>query len=107
MVRDLKNGEHTRIHERGRNLSAGQRQRISLARALLGSPRILLLDEVDSHLDAESRHLLIEAIKAYPGTVIWATHLVDPIDDLDAIWRIENGKIVNYQARIHRLQAVG
>lgn len=106
MLADLPDGSRTRIHERGRNLSAGQRQRIALARALLGSPRILLLDEVDSHLDAQARRLLIETIQAYPGTVLWATHLDDPFYGVDAVWRIEFGKVVCRQTEKQRLRAV-
>ncbi|MDX2455424.1 ABC transporter ATP-binding protein [Desulfosarcina sp.] len=107
LVRDLPKGEQTHIHERGRNLSAGQRQRIALARALLGSPRILLLDEVDSHLDAEARNLLINAIQAYPGTVLWATHLEEPLYGVDAVWRIENRKITCHRPEKRQLRAVG
>lgn len=93
LIDDLPKGSRTRIHERGRNLSAGQRQRIALARALLGSPRILLLDEVDSHLDAEARRQLIEIIHAYPGTVVWATHLDAPFHHVDAVWRMGDGAL--------------
>jgi ATP-binding cassette, subfamily B, bacterial len=108
MENDLPEGRHTRIHERGRNLSAGQRQRIALARALLGSPRILLLDEVDAHLDAEARNLLIKTIQSYPGTVLWVTHLEDPYyDGVDAIWQIEDGKITCRQPENRHLRAVG
>jgi ABC-type multidrug transport system fused ATPase/permease subunit len=107
LVNDLPKGEQTRLHERGRNLSAGQRQRLALARALLGSPRILLLDEVDSHLDSGARNLLSKVIHTYPGTVLWATHLAEPLSGVDEVWRIENGQVTRHQTAIRRLHAVG
>jgi len=107
LIDSLPDGSQTRIHERGRNLSAGQRQRVALARALLGAPRILLLDEVDSHLDADARRRLMDVIKAYPGTVVWATHLDAPFYGVDAVWRIEDGKVVCGRAEDRRLHALG
>lgn len=107
LIDSLPEGSRTRIHERGRNLSAGQRQRIALARALLGAPRILLLDEVDSHLDADARRRLMDVIQTYPGTVVWATHLDAPFYGVDAVWRIEDGKVVCGRAEARRLHAVG
>lgn len=107
LIGDLPHGRRTRIHERGRNLSAGQRQRLSLTRALLGSPRILLLDEVDAHLDADARRQLMDIIRSYPGTVLWATHLDNPFYGVDAIWRIENGVVVNGRMGPQRLRATG
>jgi len=64
----------TRIAEGGRNLSQGERQRIALARALMAEPSILLLDEVDAHLDEKSRSVLERVIREFDGTIIAATH---------------------------------
>ena len=107
IIDDLPDGDRTRIQERGRNLSAGQRQRIALARAMLGTPRILLLDEVDAHLDAHARRLLFQTIQSYPGTVLWATHLDAPFYGVDVVWRVENGRLIHRKPAQLLLKAAG
>jgi len=74
VVERLDRGLETRIAEGGRNLSHGERQRIALARALMAEPSILLLDEVDAHLDEKSRSVLERVIREFNGTIIAATH---------------------------------
>ena len=107
VVKQLPRGAHTRIQEGGRNLSLGQRQRILLARALVGTPRILLLDEVDAHLDAASRNILYQAIRSYPGTVLWVTHRTDLPVRTDAEWRLENGRLAQRRGRNRSLRVAG
>lgn len=62
------------IQEGGANLSDGERARLQLARAIVATPNILLLDEMEAHLDAAGRSMLHDVIRAYPGTVIFASH---------------------------------
>ena len=97
LIRQLPRGEHTKIREGGRNLSMGQRSRILMARALLGGPRILLLDEVDAHLDARARQAVQDVIRTFSGTVLWVTHRQIPLVGVDAVWRIEKGQIKPFE----------
>jgi len=83
-----------RVVEGGLNLSPGQRQRIALARALLGAPRILLLDEVDANMDPESTVLIDRILQTYQGTILFVSHRVEQITQADTIWHIEGGTII-------------
>jgi ABC-type multidrug transport system fused ATPase/permease subunit len=90
---ELDEGLGARITEGGLNLSVGQRQRIALARAMLGAPRLLLLDEADANLDAESRQVLERLLARHAGTVILVTHRDEMIAAADRVWRLENGAL--------------
>jgi len=96
LLAELPEGFQTRIVEGGRNLSAGQRQRLALARALLGDPRVLLLDEADANLDTRARAITDRVIQAQRGrrTTLVVTHRVEALEWADAIWRLEGGRIV-------------
>ena len=107
MLKQLPRGARTRIQEGGRNLSLGQRQRILLARALAGTPRILLLDEVDAHMDAASRKILYQAIRTYPGTVLWVTHRTDAPVPMDVEWRLQKGRLEQGTDRKRPLRVAG
>jgi ABC-type bacteriocin/lantibiotic exporter with double-glycine peptidase domain len=95
LLDELPEGADTRVIEGGRNLSAGQRQRIALARALLGDPRVLLLDEADSNLDQRARSLVDRVIQAQRGerTVLVVSHRAEVLRWADVIWRLEGGRI--------------
>jgi ATP-binding cassette, subfamily B, bacterial len=88
------NGAETRLYEGGRNLSVGERQRLCLARAMVGNPPILLLDEPTSGLDASSRSVIHDIILRYRGTVIMVTHDQDEASLADEIWEIREGRLV-------------
>lgn len=94
-VEELENGYQTVIGERGVKLSAGQRQRISLARAVLACPRILILDEATSNLDSESETAIQEALTRITKdlTAIVIAHRLSTIRDADQILVIEEGRI--------------
>ncbi len=96
-----------RILEGGRNLSAGQRQRVMLARAMMGNPRILLLDEVDAHLDERSRAIVDNVIRSYSGTVLWVTHRSDVSAVADARWRLEGGRLHKKESGTRVLKVAG
>lgn len=84
--------EH-RVSRGGKNLSLGQQQTIILARAILGSPEILLLDEADSFLDGEMRRVFTDIVINYSGTVIMATHNLKHITLANEIWVLKNGQL--------------
>jgi len=90
----LPKGLQTRVQEGGRNLSLGERQRIAMARALLGQPRILLFDEADAHLDPEGRQVLDAIVASYPGTVLLVTHDPTRLKGADQVWYVEGGRIL-------------
>lgn len=95
VVAALPQGIHTVVGERGLDLSAGQRQRIALARALVRDPDILVLDEATSALDGESEQAIHEALQALHGTMtmVIIAHRLTTVMETDKIVVIEKGKI--------------
>ena len=93
LLAELPQGEKTKIAEGGKGLSAGQRQKISLARAILGNPKILLLDEIDANLDPKATNIVDRVLENHDGTVLIITHRPERLAIADVIWYLENGKI--------------
>lgn len=89
-------GLNTIVGERGIKLSGGQRQRIAIARAILKDPKILILDEATSSLDAESEKWVQEALDVlmYNRTSIIIAHRLATIREVDCIYVLENGQII-------------
>lgn len=95
-IRALPMAYDTVVGEGGSLLSAGQRQRIALARALINNPKILILDEATSALDYESEHLVQRNLKEIVKgrTVFMVAHRLSTLRFADRIIVIENGKVV-------------
>ncbi len=94
MLNRLPQGLETQAGERGLALSAGERQRIALARALLRRPSVLILDEPTSALDAQTERLVASSLRAAlpHSTLIVITHRPALAEIADAIITIENGR---------------
>ncbi len=95
-IENLPEGMHTKVGERGVKLSAGQRQRIAIARALLHNPCILLLDEATASLDNESEALVQDALnRLMQGrTTIVVAHRLTTVERADQILVLNEGRIV-------------
>jgi ABC-type multidrug transport system fused ATPase/permease subunit len=92
----LPEGYDTMIGERGVKLSGGQKQRLALARAILADPRILILDEATSSVDAEAEYLIQQALEAVLAdrTALVIAHRLSTIRNADKIIALEEGQIV-------------
>jgi ABC-type multidrug transport system fused ATPase/permease subunit len=95
-IADLEHGYHTPVSEQGRSLSAGQRQLLSLARALLVNPAILLLDEATANLDlaTEARVQQAMGLVARGRTTLIIAHRLQTARAAQRILVVDNGKIV-------------
>jgi ABC-type multidrug transport system fused ATPase/permease subunit len=91
----LENGYDTELQERGQNLSMGQRQLISFARAILADPAIILLDEATANIDSQSEHLLQQGLKKLikGRTTLIIAHRLSTVHDADFIVVLEGGRI--------------
>jgi ATP-binding cassette subfamily B protein len=92
----MPDGLATVVGERGITLSGGQRQRVALARALSSTPRLLVLDDSLSSVDAETEKLILGHLRSVLGgrTAVLISHRVAAIKDADQILVIDQGKIV-------------
>jgi len=95
-VKELKDGIHTQIGERGMRLSGGQRQRLGIARALYLNPKILVFDEATSALDNETEAAIMSSINSLHGkkTMIIIAHRLQTIKDCDIVYRVGDGRII-------------
>lgn len=102
LILGLPNGYDTMLGWGGRGLSAGQAQRIGLARALYGDPPIVLLDEPNAHLDANGENQLIETLNELKGRqagVMIVAHRMGVLSAADKILVLRDGQIDAFGAR--------
>lgn len=92
-IMSLPKGYHTYVGQRGVNLSGGQKQRLSIARALADHPKILLLDDSTSALDAETEERVLDAIRKRHCTIFIVSQKISSVLDADQILLLENGTI--------------
>jgi ATP-binding cassette subfamily C protein len=83
------------VGERGARVSAGQRQRIMLARALAHRPRLLILDEATSALDPDSEAAICETLRGLRGqlTIVAVSHQPALAEFADAVYRLREGQL--------------
>jgi len=108
-IMQLPDGYGTEIGERGVRLSGGQKQRLALARAVLADPRILILDEATSSVDAEAEYLIQQALervlKGRSALVI--AHRLSTIRNADKIIALDRGRIVEVGSHEELIQREG
>ncbi|WP_339915285.1 ABC transporter ATP-binding protein [uncultured Brevundimonas sp.] len=95
LVARLPHGLDTKVRGDGANLSLGERQAVLLARALLGSPDILLIDSVDSHLTPEVVERLTHILREYRGIVLMTASRPEITGCATRIWHIEDGALID------------
>ena len=95
-VRSLPEGLDSSVGERGIRVSGGQRQRLSIARALYEDPEVLIMDEATAALDNDTEKAIMDSINRLHGnkTLIIIAHRLQTIEKCDAVYRIGDGKAV-------------
>jgi ABC-type multidrug transport system fused ATPase/permease subunit len=94
-VKDLVEGPESFVGERGSKLSGGQRQRLGISRALYSNPKLIIMDEATSSLDAETEYTLNETIQKLRGrvTIVVIAHRLATVRNADIVCYINNGTI--------------
>lgn len=93
-IRQMPMGIHTVVSESGSTFSGGQRQRLMIARAIVGRPRILLFDEATSALDNRTQAIVSKSLERLQATRLVIAHRLSTIISADRIYVIEAGRVV-------------
>ncbi|MGO1510394.1 MAG: ABC transporter ATP-binding protein [Actinomycetaceae bacterium] len=94
LVDSLPDGWDTDVGPGGGQLSAGQQARISIARAALGRPALLVLDEAEAHLDPENSKVVDRVLADHHGTALVVTHRHELMSSSDVVWCLDDGRLV-------------
>lgn len=108
-VMSLPNGYDAILGERGNNLSTGQRQQLSLARALVVPPRILILDEATSNIDSQTESVILTSLEHLRGqvTFIVVAHRLSTIQSADQILVLHHGQLSEHGTHAELLKCGG
>jgi ABC-type multidrug transport system fused ATPase/permease subunit len=108
-IRDLPDGYETRVGERGLTLSGGQRQRVAIARALLADPRILILDDATSSVDATTEAAIKTGLREAMAerTTFIIAHRLSTVSLADEVVVIDGGRIVDRGTHEELLEGCG
>ncbi len=95
-ILELPQGYDTVIGERGITLSGGQKQRLSIARAFVRNPRVIILDDAFSSVDAETEREVLKRLReeAEGRTIILITHRLSSVREMDLIAVLDEGRLV-------------
>lgn len=102
-------GLDTPVAQEGLTISGGERQRISLARALADDPDILVLDEATSALDSDSERIVLDTVERLRGdvTIVWIAHRLSTVIDADRVWVMDGGAIIEQGPPAELLSCAG
>ena len=108
-IASLPKGESTMVGERGLKLSGGEKQRVSIARALLKHPPIMVFDEATSSLDSHSEKIILKAIGeiSHQQTTLVIAHRLSTIMDADRIIVLDNGQVAEQGSHVELLARGG
>jgi len=95
----LPGGEDYRLQEAGQNLSLGQRHRLAVARAILGDPALLIVDEIDANLDPQAGEVLDRVLDEFSGTILMVTRAESRLARADFFWHLDAGRLVRIEDR--------
>jgi ABC-type multidrug transport system fused ATPase/permease subunit len=106
-VKQLPEGLDTQLNEDGLNFSGGQRARLSLARALLLERPILILDEPLANIDAQSQHIIVDALGRirHDKTCLVISHQPVFRNHADQLLQLENGQITSVESQFSMMQS--
>lgn len=106
LLAQLPDGESFRVQEGGRNLSLGQRHKLAIARALLGQPSILIVDEIDANLDQQAALILEDVLKTYTGTLLLVSRSTERLALVDTCWHLASGELTHVEDNQAQIQAI-